>query len=302
MAYRLDSGRRENMRRRIGLCELDGHLNVIPGSALPLSETIKGGDPHHYDPRFLIYRDRLFIHYNNNYMTRPNQIFLVELDPDSLEARSPARPLDLVGPRKEIEKNWMLFEHDGDLYGVYQICPHAILSVDIRGTGPVTCSPSHITYWDATAYSARYGAPCGGAPPLRQENEYTSFFHSRIQVGFLRPLPHRWLEALIRVVPRYPAAALRRVHWLLDQRRYFGGVYTFSATPPFAPRRLAAEPMLRPEWEQPRTQRRRISPNAESVVYPCGSVKDLDGSWLVSYGVHDERCCLRRVVLPMSSA
>ncbi|WP_129670938.1 hypothetical protein [Candidatus Chloroploca sp. Khr17] len=110
MAYRVDSGRRRTMQRRIALCALDDDRSVIPGSVVPLSDTIHGGDPRHYDPRFLVYRDRLFVHYNNNVLTRPNQIHLVELDPDTLEARGQARPLHLDGPRQEVEKNWMLFD------------------------------------------------------------------------------------------------------------------------------------------------------------------------------------------------
>jgi hypothetical protein len=101
MAYRVDSGRRATMQRRIGLCALDDRLNVVLGSVVPLSNTIQGGDPRHYDPRFLVYGDRLFVHYNNNFLTRPNQISLVELDPNTLEARSSARSPYLDGPRHE---------------------------------------------------------------------------------------------------------------------------------------------------------------------------------------------------------
>ena len=99
MAYRIDSGQGETFQRRIGLCVLDERLQIVTGSVIPFSDTVKGSHPRHYDPRFLVYRDRLFIHYNNNFQTRPNQLFMVELDPDTLAAQSPARPLHLAGPR-----------------------------------------------------------------------------------------------------------------------------------------------------------------------------------------------------------
>ncbi len=295
MAYRVDSGYRRTMQRRIGLCKLDEHLNVIPGSVVPFSDTIPDSDSRHYDPRFLVHQDRIFIHYNNNFTTRPNQISIVEVDPDSLEAKSPPRPLQLNGPRQEIEKNWMFFSHDGELYAVYQINPHTILRVDLSGVGPVICQPLHSTAWDVAPYASRYGVSCGGAPPIRQGDVYISFFHSRIQVGPLRHLLPFWPGKLVQRLPRYLVAALRRIEWLLDQRRYYGGVYAFEAKPPFAPLWLATEPVLRPETEPSRSHRRRINPTAESVVYPCGAVPWHDNDWLVSYGLHDERCCLRVV-------
>lgn len=293
MAYRVDSGRRETMQRRIGLCALDEELLVIPGSVVPLSDTIRGGDPRHYDPRFLVYRDRIFIHYNNNFMTRPNQIFLVELDPDTLQARSPARPLQLDGPRQEIEKNWMIFEHEGELLAVYQIAPHTILRLDLAGAGPIACETLYRSTWDVSSYADRFGMPCGGAPPVRQGDEYVSFFHSRYPISRLRWVLRYWPIAPGTALPRYLAAIERRLKRPFVQGRYVAGAYAFAAAPPFRPHWITPEPMLRPEDEPPRQHRRRANLYADGIVYPCGAVPWMDDSWLVSYGVHDERCVLR---------
>ena len=293
MAYRVDSGRRETMQRRIGLCALDEELLVIPGSVVPLSDTIRGGDPRHYDPRFLVYRDRIFIHYNNNFMTRPNQVFLVELDPDTLQARSPARPLHLDGPRQEIEKNWMIFEHEGELLAVYQIAPHTILRLDLAGAGPIACETLYRSTWDVSSYADRFGMPCGGAPPVRQGDEYVSFFHSRYPISRLRWVLRYWPIAPGTALPRYLAAIERRLKRPFVQGRYVAGAYAFAAAPPFRPRWITPEPMLRPEDEPPRQHRRRANLYADGIVYPCGAVPWMDDSWLVSYGVHDERCVLR---------
>jgi len=298
MAYRVDSGRRETAQRRIGLCALDDHLNVVPGSVVPLSDTIRGGDPRHYDPRFLIYRDRLFAHYNNNFTTRPNQIYLVELDPDTLEARSLARPLHLDGPRQEIEKNWLLFEHDGDLLAVYQIAPHTILRVDLAGTGSIKCATLYKSIWDVSSYADRFGMPCGGAPPVRQGAEYISFFHSRYLISRLRWVLRYWPIAPGTTLPRYLAAIERRLRRPFAQVRYVAGAYAFDVAPPFRPRWITPEPLLCPEDEPPRQHRHRANSWADGIIYPCGAVPSDDGSWLVSYGLHDERCCLRRVRLP----
>ncbi len=293
MAYRVDSGRRATMQRRIGLCALDDRLNVVPGSVVPLSGTIQGGDPRHYDPRFLIYRDQLFVHYNNNFQTRPNQIYLVELDPDTLEAKGQARPLHLDGPRQEIEKNWKLFEHEGDLLAVYRIAPHTILRVDLAGEGATACQPIHKTEWDVSAYAGRFGSPCGGAPPVRQGDAYVSFFHSRYPISPLRWVLRYWPVPPDTKLPRYVAAIERRLRRPFARVRYVAGAYAFAVAPPFSPLWITPEPVLRPEDELPYRYRRSTNPSADGIVYPCGAVVCEEGNWLVSYGVHDERCLLR---------
>jgi hypothetical protein len=307
VAYRVDSW--ERAQCRIAVCALDDHLQVAQNSASNFSDTVRDGGAWHYDPRFLIYRDRLFIHYNNNFRTSPNRIFLVEVDPDTLAARSPARPLHLNGPRQEIEKNWMFFEHDGDLFAVYRIAPHTILRVNLDGAGPIECNPVHATTWDVSAYAERFGLPCGGTPPVRTGGAYLSFFHSR------RPIsPLRWVLRYWPVVPdanwwrqaaavRTTAGRLlvkleRRLRHAIAQVRYYAGAYAFAAAPPFRPLWLTSEPVLRPEEERPAEQRVRANPYASGIVYPCGAIPWDDGSWLVSYGVQDERCCLRSVRLP----
>lgn len=301
MAYRVDLGRGRGMQRKIGLCELGANFAPVSGSVRPLSDAITSPNPYHYDPRFLRYQDRLFIHYNNNAQSRPNQIFLVELDGDTLEPRSPARPLHLTGPRREIEKNWMLFEHAGDLLAVYQIAPHTILRLDLSGAGAVACDTLYTTDWDVSAYAERFGMPRGGAPPVRRGDIYLSFFHSRYPVSSLRGVLRYWPVREEWRLPRYVAAIERRLRWPFEQFRYVAGVYTFAAEPPFRPRRLVETPLLHPEAEAPYTQpRRRINPSADGIVYPCGALPWADGRWLVSYGLHDERCCLRLVDLPGS--
>lgn len=302
LAYRLDAGRLhaswgQDAWRRIGLCALDEQWRVIPESVTPFSDTITEGGARHYDPRFLVYGDRLFIHYNNNMQTRPNQIYLVEVDADTLCAKGPARPVVLQGPRQEIEKNWMFFEHDGELLAVYTIAPHRVLRVTLGDTGPVLCHPTYTTTWEVAAYANHYGHPWGGAPPVRYGDLYLSVFHSHRLVGALRLFLPLFPEALLRRLPRYPAGILRRLRLRCYQRRYYGGLYAFAATPPFQPRWLAPAPILRPERELPRQRPRWIDPCSELAVYPTGALLVNDTQLLVSYGVHEERCCLRLIDL-----
>lgn len=294
MTYRVDFGRGASATTRAAcaICVLDAQLQVMPGSVVALSDTIVDGGANHFDPRFVVVGDRLFVHYNNNWDTQPNQIFLVELDPQTLAARAPARALHLDGPRQPIEKNWMLFAHEGDLFAIYQIDPHIVLRVEIEARGAVRCRPVHRTMWETGSYTRRYGAPRGGSPPVRVGEHYIALFHSRTlprAVAAANAPP-----AVIRMSRTGWFKPIKR--WLserLDPLRYFGGVYGFAAAPPFAPIFIRPEPLLHPEAEACRRQAPAAHLSPRRVVYPSGLVHLAPDRWLVSYGVHDERCVLR---------
>lgn len=95
----------------------------------------------------------------------------------------------------------------------------------------------------------RGGFMSGGAPPVLVGNEFWNFFHDRVEAG-------------------------RRVYRM--------GLYTFSADPPFEPKRWMPDPILsadEPQFSVPHD-------NYCDVVFPCGAAL-VDGSWLISMGVHD---------------
>jgi hypothetical protein len=54
---------------------------------------------------------------------------------------------------------------------------------------------------------------------------------------------------MIGKLPPIPQAALKRLYWRLDRRRYYGGIYAFEAKPPFQPLWISKAPLLRPEWD-----------------------------------------------------
>ncbi len=292
MVYRVDFGREQHPQHRVAcaLCELNQQGKIIPDSVVALSDTITAGGSNHYDPRFVQLGERLFVHYNNNWDTVPNAIFMVELDPTTLSAMHPARPLILEGPRQAIEKNWMLFEHERELLAVYQIAPHCILRLNLDDPGSISCEEIHHCDWSVADYELHYGAPRGGTPPLRIGDNYVSIFHSRTQSQLQLPsslaAPSRQLGQLVwlRSIKRWIRERMAPI-------RYFGGVYVFSASPPFSPVYLHPKPLL-----DPRREGRRRRPTAShlgprSVVFPCGLVK-WGEHWLLSYGAHDERCVL----------
>ena len=292
MAYRVDFGYEKPFRVASALCVLNDRLQVVPGSVVALSDSIVCEAANHYDARFLVYQDRLFVHYNNDWHTVPNQLFLVELDPDTLQARSAARRLELDGPRQPCEKNWLLFDHDGELFAIYQVDPHIVLRLDLAGAGPVRCRPVYRTDWDTMAYPRRYGALRCGTPPVRIGENYISIFHSRTHSQKSAPTNHPpavqrlkrlpWLRPIKRWLREYFAPV-----------RYYGGVYAFAAAPPFAPTFIRPTPLLWPEREGRRQWPTASHMSPRRVVYPCGLVRPAEGQWLVSYGVHDERAVLR---------
>lgn len=309
---------------RFALCRLDEALAPVAGSATPLSDGIPGITSQVGDPRLLVFRGRLWAVYCH--FRLPSLLYLVELDGETLSARGPARPL-LLDDRQWQEKNWMLFEHDGELWAVYTIAPHVVLHLDLGGDDGIRCRRAYATSWDVSAYARRHGEPRGGALPVRVGDAFYVFFHSRTFVNpvhaRIAPLWHAWRAGLGRPEqwqgPRLAGGdvrsrqattdwyyAPRRLPWrlagLMDRyerrfarRRYVAGFYGFEAWPPFAPLTLCPEPVLSPEDEPPPERRDRLSPLNERVVFPGGAAFCPDGRWLVAYGVDDERCALRHL-------
>ena len=265
-----------DLRRRIAVCRLDDSLGVVHGSVVALSDSLDGAGDWHADPKFCVYGDRLLVHFNSGMPAHgPNDIFVVELDPESLHPLGPARRL-VLERRRTIEKNWMLFEHDASLYAVYGISPHVVLRLDFGSTGqggPVDCSRVYQVTWDASAYARRYGELRGGTPPIRHEHLLYTFFHSTY------PLHRRW---------RFLSGRLWRHS--VPQRTYVAGFYGFTAAPPFAPVIYTPLPVIRPpslEWRH----RKRLDSGVARFVYPGGAILR-DGSWIVASGVQNEYCCL----------
>ena len=265
-------------RRRLAMCCLTDDLHVVPESVTPFSDFLHEGSDWHADGRFCTFRDRLFVHYNDGGLRGRqgvNQIYLVEVDPVRLIPQGRPRPLLLAGQRRPVEKNWLLFEHDGELWAIYSIAPQVVLQVTLGDDGPVLCRPVYRHDWDVQGYTRRYGQLRGGTPPVRVGDQYVAFFHSSF-------VAHPWRHRLYRLLRQAP---INTIH-------YVGGVYGFAAKPPFAPLWLHSSPLLMP----PRLPRRRqqLNPAVEYSAYPCGAILQ-NQHWLVTLGARNEYCCLAKV-------
>jgi hypothetical protein len=71
--------------------------------------------------------------------------------------------------RGTIQKNWMFFSHEGELYFVYHYAPFQVV-------GPNTVYSSKKLTW-------KYGEIRGGTPPGLVDGKYFTFFHSRLDHG-----------------------------------------------------------------------------------------------------------------------
>jgi hypothetical protein len=148
----------EDGRRRLAICRLNAQLEVMADSVVALSDAVVGADQWQADARFCPLGERLLLHFNSG-AKRPNQIYVVELDATTLLPLGPARPLVSAGSRQVVEKNWMLFEHEGALLAIYGIAPHVVMRLAVGGA-QVMCTPMQASSWDADGYALRYARAC----------------------------------------------------------------------------------------------------------------------------------------------
>jgi len=317
MAYRVVFARQDY---RIAICRLDDTLRVQPETSLPLSDYIENGGMWLKDPRLLFHQGRLWLYYDHLLAlgSPANRLVLVELDPTTLLPKGPARPILQTVPRQPVEKNWMLFGYEDDLYAVYRMTPHIIFQLDLTQPDQVMCRPIHQVAWDDQGYTRRYGELRGGSPAVRVGDAYYAFFHSWYSSSavdrLLRPVAvnaYQWgrqrrsIHALSTTLQattglslvgftqrRRVALLLRRYRLRFEQRWYVAGFYSFSARPPFEPLGFTFKPILAPQRSDQRLFARSLNQHADRSVFPTGGVLRTDGQWVVSYGMDTERAAL----------
>ncbi|WP_439595642.1 polysaccharide pyruvyl transferase family protein [Falsiroseomonas sp.] len=266
--------------KRIALCRLDAAYRPIPGSAIPFSDYLTYADvglvpPGNHerpaDPRFVSLGDRLFLHFNSGSRPLPNRIYLVELDPATLLPLGPARELVKDGPRRDVEKNWILFAHGADLYAIYSFAPLVILKVALDQPDRIPCTAAFRHEWDASAYQHTYGELRGGTPPLRRGDRLVMILHS----VFL--------------------SDRRRTHDMRNNMHYVAPAFEMQAAPPFAPLSHSAHPVLEvTRADAALAQRPKLDGRVVEDVYPMGLVAEED-ALVVSYGMHNQCAALRRL-------
>lgn len=123
------------------------------------------------DPRLFIFRGKLHIAYigvltgsgptNQLYARLNDDLTVSEVFVPNYQYRTPW------------EKNWSMFEWEGELFAVYQTGPkHAIIHINGNRAYPFTETPNTFP-WSG-------GKLSGGAPPIRVGNYFYHWFHGRL--------------------------------------------------------------------------------------------------------------------------
>lgn len=218
---------------------LGADLQPVAGLKIPLSGAYK--NQHFEDPRITKWNGQLFLSYCT---------FVVNADDtwhgahqgtamltDDWQVASMQDPLygangGSVMQNTGNEKNWLWFEHEGQLMCVYMTQPHQVLSWTF---GPTVSAQYHTEGDEFGAW--KFGHVRGGTPPVRVGDEYWSFFHSSID----------------GLAPN-------------GKRRYFMGAYSFEAKPPFRVTSITPKPLLVASENDP------FHGTLPLVVFPCGAI------------------------------
>jgi predicted GH43/DUF377 family glycosyl hydrolase len=252
--YRMES-RPFCTRMKIGMCLLNDSYDAIEGSNVLLElysdlkhAILQGGKSfpkgfHVEDPRLFIFNDELFISYTDGY-----QMGLGKINTDIMQV-SESYYIDKPTAGRT-EKNWTFFESGGELYSVYEICPHVIFKIAGGGFEKVASVPYDLA-WD-------YGIPRGGTCPVRYGDNFISFFHSSISI----------------------------THKGVAGKQYFVGAYLFESEFPFTPVAMTKEPLIAGEVIDALIP--RLS-NRIYVVFPGGQIRK-DKSFEVTFGYNDYQC------------
>lgn len=243
--------------RKIAACRLDATFRPIPGSARPFSDEIGSDNPWYADPRVYVLRSELFVYWNTGFPSEGNnEQYLVRVDAERLSPTGSPIRLEIEGSRERIEKNWILFENEADIYAIYSITPHRVLRLKDWNSERMLFADAATTFWNAGAIANRYGIPRGGAQPLRRGDKLYHFCHASVRFA--------------------------------DGSIYVPQCYEFDAAPPFALTRFTADPLPLPNPRGERYLLPKLNPRVRSVVYPAGNVALEEDRILLSYGVNDE--------------
>lgn len=253
--------------RRIATARLDQDLVLVPGSVTPLSDEIVFQDTDlpsraatwHADPVYARLGGRLYLLWNDGGARPANHQFLAEMSPDGQRLAAPARELTTID-RRDIEKNWTLFDVDGEIFATYSYRPHRVLRVDLDSAGPVIVATPAFTSGFDSGYEKMFGIIRGGSQPVRVGERFVTMAHSSYK--------------------------------LPEGRVYRGALVEFEAAAPFRIRRMSNAPFDLPSHIGAGFEHQKLNPDVHEVVYPRGLVRRGESEWIVSYGLNDEECAI----------
>jgi predicted GH43/DUF377 family glycosyl hydrolase len=240
---------------------LDDDFN--PVSAPQLLEIRRPNDPTHSraeDPRLVLIDKQLYIIYSDNtdlkITAKGFRMYRAELYHigDKIIIQNLEKMSEWAGQNPERrEKNWVPFDHKGQMLLAYNLSPHHILR-PIFGTDfleELSCSNSQLDW--------KWGWIRGGTPAIQIGDEYLSLFHSQIKMTSVHSQGKEMLH-------------------------YFMGAYTFSSEYPFKINKISPEPIRGKDFYHGLEYERYWG--SIRVVFPCGLIVE-DPYIYVSYGRQD---------------
>ncbi len=245
---------------RLELFETDGHAIGEPQGRLQFLSQQE--DQQDEDPRAFQYGDHTFVsccsyyHYNPGWSGAHQLVGSFDENWKCTQDAYPPIGGNTQGVHSVVrgnEKNWVWFmDREGRMCLAYSFnVPWQIVRFHRGDWENHQLFESKGLKWD-------YGTIRAGTNPVLVDGLLWSFFHSSLA-------------------------------WPIYNRRYFMGALAFEATPPFRPRLISKEPLLRA------SDRDETRPDKPLVVFPCGALLD-KGSWLVTMGVND--CFCASVTIP----
>lgn len=154
-----------------------------------------------------------------------------------------------------IEKNWVFFDHEGDLWCIYQTSPEQV-AIDKANAE-----------WRVPGPNWPYGPPRGGTLPIEYEGEYLRFFHSTL-----------WNE-------------LSFDRW----RYYLGAYTTEMDPPFRVRRVSRKPILYGSEADDLSEEDRKACFHHKSKIVFCSGAVQQSDHWLLSVGVNDSSCVLAKV-------
>ena len=159
-----------------------------------------------------------------------------------------------------MQKNWVFFEYDGELFCIYDSWPKQVILQITNGVKIFLEHRSAGVRWP-------WGKIKGGATPLPYEDGLLRFFHSRLD-NEEKPCPFR----------------------------YYVGALVMEKIPPFKVLRVSKQPILRGSMEDDLSPKQIAACQHYKgrVVFPAGALETKDG-WVLSVGVNDAACVMCKI-------
>ena len=250
MCFRLERAHRASSLGVVMLTD-----NFAPQGPISEIEPESGAE----DPRLIVHNGALLVLFNRNVpRQQTRRMQLAQLLPPNPQTShftvKWVKQLEWADHMRTIEKNWTPFVQGGQLHFIYQSNPPVVLSAheaQLSNNEPTLQVDLNVKHTDEVMWG--YGEIRGGTPAVYDEelNSFVSVFHSSTD-----------------------AMTAKR-----EGKYYVMGLYTFSATPPYAIEQVAPLPMVGPNFYA-------YPPLKQNIVFPQGML--IEGNLIhVSYGKDD---------------